>query len=345
MRREASTDHTAVPRRRVKRQAFVVMPFSPTQSCPAAGEWTEVFEHVFTPALRGAGYHAVRLEPSSGNLTRSIIRNLHSSTIVLADVTDRNANVFYELGLRHALARRGTIIVSQDERHVPSDLRGYWFTIYSRTPGAVARFRADLKALLSKIDADPTRPDSPVAEYMAEENHSGSLTLDRINAKQLGALYTELTGNISVLENHTFRAHLHLLEYECLDLLLRTFYVDLGPQVLRDCFEYRNLLKALKNGSPGAATGTQALTASKVLARICFDVRSGILLGEYKEPEQLSTMIWTSPRERAQFTDPLSMASCIPGDMDRRVLLLSCSSTLSGDIGAPPATGDDEKGS
>ena len=61
-----------------------------------------------------------------GNLAESIVERLRNSRIVLADVTDRNPNVFYELGVRHSL-RSGTIIVAQNGQHVPSDLQGLWF--------------------------------------------------------------------------------------------------------------------------------------------------------------------------------------------------------------------------
>src|SRR5215467_10347587 len=92
------------------KSAFVIMPFSDTASATAQ-RWTEIFKDVFKPAFEECGYSCERAKPMTGHLLDSIVENLATSTVALADVTDRNANVFYELGIRHSL-KRGTIIVS-----------------------------------------------------------------------------------------------------------------------------------------------------------------------------------------------------------------------------------------
>src|ERR1700754_1453802 len=107
---------------------FVVMPFSSTSTCGEA-EWTEIYENVFRPAIEECGYSCERAKPMTGSLAKSIVEKLRHSRIVLADITDRNANVFYELGVRHSLSKR-TIIVAQGDAHTPSDLLGYWHISY-----------------------------------------------------------------------------------------------------------------------------------------------------------------------------------------------------------------------
>src|SRR5262249_8061196 len=102
--------------------AFVIMPFSGTASCTEQ-QWTEIYEKIFEPTMRQCGYTCTRAAPMTGNLGMSIVERLRESTIVFADLTDANANVFYELGIRHSL-RKGTIIVAQHEKYIPSDLQG-----------------------------------------------------------------------------------------------------------------------------------------------------------------------------------------------------------------------------
>ena len=101
---------------------FVIMPFSGTRTA-SEEEWTETFEHIFRPAIESTGFICRRAQVSTGSLITSIIDDLRTSRIVLADITDQNPNVFYELGVRHALSKR-TIIISQRAEDIPSDLRG-----------------------------------------------------------------------------------------------------------------------------------------------------------------------------------------------------------------------------
>lgn len=109
---------------------FVIMPFSATnQPSMRKEDWDEVFEHTFKPVVEAAGYACTRSDPRPGNFVKDIIQSLYSAEIVLADLTGRKPNVFYELGIRHAL-RRGTIIVAQSVDDIPSDLRSYWCCTY-----------------------------------------------------------------------------------------------------------------------------------------------------------------------------------------------------------------------
>src|SRR5262245_3188103 len=104
-----------------QKDVFVIMPFSSTAS-RTEQEWRDIYAYVFEPAAKAAGLKADRAAVTTGSLIKSIVERLRNSYIVLADITDANPNVFYELGVRHSLSKR-TIIVAQDTKHVPSDLR------------------------------------------------------------------------------------------------------------------------------------------------------------------------------------------------------------------------------
>ena len=144
------------------------MPFSSTKTY-AESEWTEIYENVFKPAVEDCGYSCERAMPGTGSLIKSIIEKLRDSTVVLSDITDMNPNVLYELGVRHSLSKR-TIIVSQRIDDIPSDLRGYWSVIYGTKPGEVAKFKADIRRIISEIDENPGKSDSPVSDFLDREN-------------------------------------------------------------------------------------------------------------------------------------------------------------------------------
>ena len=64
-----------------------------------------------------------------GNVINDNWNLTKEAKIILADLTDRNSNVLYELGLAHALAKPA-IIVTPDENLVPFDLRQLRLLIY-----------------------------------------------------------------------------------------------------------------------------------------------------------------------------------------------------------------------
>lgn len=94
--------------------------------------------------------------------------------MVIADLSTANVNAFYELGIRHALKKRTTIVISEDKYSYPFDLNHIKIASYTHLGAAidyeeVERFR---KVLGETIDTVlPTEdPDSPIYTYQQELN-------------------------------------------------------------------------------------------------------------------------------------------------------------------------------
>ena len=158
------------------RTCFVIMPFSATASC-TKGEWTSIFEDLFKPAVEGAGldYECRRSVATRGNIVASILQELSDTYVVLADLTDRNVNVFYELGVRHTLKDR-TILVAQKKEDIPFDLLAYAYHVYDwKTEKGRAKLTEKLAQLLSEIDTNPERPDNPVSDFLRRTPESVSM--------------------------------------------------------------------------------------------------------------------------------------------------------------------------
>lgn len=96
---------------------FVMMPFAP----PLGGYYAAVFE----PAIVKAGLTPIRADDElfgTGKIIDQIWRGINGSKVLVAELTNRNPNVFYELGLAHAL-NKPVVLVSSNETDVPFDLR------------------------------------------------------------------------------------------------------------------------------------------------------------------------------------------------------------------------------
>ena len=149
------------------RTCFIIMPFSATASC-TEDEWTWIFENVFKPSIEGAdlGYECRRSVATQGNIVASILKELDTAYLVLADLTDRNTNVFYELGVRHSLRDR-TILVAQKSDDIPFDLQAYAYHVYDwKTKEGRHALANRLKQLLADVDTNPEWSDNPVSNFL-----------------------------------------------------------------------------------------------------------------------------------------------------------------------------------
>ena len=154
---------------RAFKKCFVIMPFSSTRSCTEQ-EWLDIFENIIKPSVQKSGYHyeCVRSNLVIGNIIQDIIDNLNRADVVIADMTDRNPNVFYELGVRHSL-RDATILITQNIEDIPFDLRQYAIIKYDwKTKNGREEFKKKIIEVLKEIEKDPSSSKmiSPVREYL-----------------------------------------------------------------------------------------------------------------------------------------------------------------------------------
>ncbi len=104
-------------------------------------------------------YHTTRSEVGPYKLFSNIVENIESSDIVIAILTDFNANVWYELGIRHTL-KSGTIMLLQEGQKVPFDISDFGIIFYKDSIGLERLVRKEIERYLDKL-ADNTC-DSPV---------------------------------------------------------------------------------------------------------------------------------------------------------------------------------------
>lgn len=156
-----------VEQRQEKKNCFVIMPFSETASC-SEDEWTDIFENVITPAVVNSGYNykCERANIHYGVIIWEILDKLNRSELVIADITDRNPNVLYELGVRHTLG--GPVIaIAQNNDDIPFDLTPYPFKIYGwKTKKEKEKFKEEIKEAIADLEQNPQKAVSPVRKYL-----------------------------------------------------------------------------------------------------------------------------------------------------------------------------------
>ncbi|HEY3300366.1 MAG TPA: hypothetical protein VGJ90_06265 [Methylophilaceae bacterium] len=122
------------------KKAFVLMPFSE--------DLKEVYEYLINISLSSAGYEVKRADDirSQRNILNDIIEGIITSDLILADLTGSNPNVYYELGIAHALNKH-VILLTQNIEELPFDLRSYRVIPYSTYFASMEIAKAELSAL------------------------------------------------------------------------------------------------------------------------------------------------------------------------------------------------------
>jgi hypothetical protein len=94
---------------------------------------------------------------STGTVIEQIWEQIQKSKILLADLTGKNPNVFYELGLAHA-AHKPVVFTSANLDDVPFDLRHLRVIVYDiRDPSWGEKLKASLTAYLKNAKNEPEK--------------------------------------------------------------------------------------------------------------------------------------------------------------------------------------------
>src|SRR6266699_3290884 len=154
-------------------RAFIIMQIGAKDSLERKRA-DEIYNFIIVPAVTGAGLEAYRadLDFSPGAITTKILSELLSARLVIADLTGRNPNVFYELGIAHSFARPMISIAdsssslpfdTKDERII--ELGEYSSTGLTYAQGEQAKVY--LQESLKIVLADGYVPPSPLRELAA----------------------------------------------------------------------------------------------------------------------------------------------------------------------------------
>ncbi len=137
---------------------FVIMPFSE--------ERKEVYKHGIAPACRRADFAPVRVDELKGhfNINRKIIEHIFRSDAVIAEITDHNPNVFYEMGVAHAIANK-TIMIAQNAKALPFDISNYRCLIYKQSVDGLKELQDAIVESLRELEKWSQQPSNPVQDF------------------------------------------------------------------------------------------------------------------------------------------------------------------------------------
>jgi hypothetical protein len=126
---------------------FVLMPFS--------DEFSDIYELGIKTACQSAGAYCERVDEQIfvGNILDRIYNQISKADLIVADMTGRSPNVFYEVGYAHALNKM-VILLTKDANDIPFDLKHYPHIVYS---GKIQYLIAELRDRVRWCIENPTR--------------------------------------------------------------------------------------------------------------------------------------------------------------------------------------------
>lgn len=177
----------------MKRYCFILMPFGrKTDETGRIVEFDDVYERIIAPAVEDADLDPVRADEEmvGGLIHKPMFERLMMCDFAVADLTTANANVFYELGIRHGVRPHSTVLIAASGMRLPFD---------------VAPLRAIMYELSKKgRPADSEQPKKELAERLRA-------CRDPVDDSPLYQLITDLPRpDIDRLKTDTFR---NMVEY------------------------------------------------------------------------------------------------------------------------------------
>jgi hypothetical protein len=160
----------------------IIMPISALDGCTTS-HWSDVFD-IFSGAIEKAGFEP-NIVSNAEEVTfihKTIIQNVYDNPIVVCDVSGKNPNVMFELGMRLAFDKP-TIVVKDDKTTYSFDTSAIEHLEYPRDlrfntiVDFKEKLREKIKATYSKATSDPS--------YTTFLKHFGEFTIAKLDKKEV----------------------------------------------------------------------------------------------------------------------------------------------------------------
>jgi tetratricopeptide (TPR) repeat protein len=140
------------------RRAFVIMPFGKKKLADGTEvDCDDIYKRLLEPAIVATGLkpHRADADRRGGSIHLDMFQDLLLAEFVVADLTMDNPNVWYEIGVRHALRAGGTVMTYAARDRLPFDIAGQRMQRYTLKKGKLdpAALEGERKALTEAIEA------------------------------------------------------------------------------------------------------------------------------------------------------------------------------------------------
>lgn len=148
------------------------------------------------------GYETTRADEidKPGIITSQVIQHVVSDPLVIADLTERNPNVFYELAIRHAIRKPFVQLIAKGER-IPFDVAGTRTVIVDHTDlDSVDQAKNEISNQIKAIESAPDELETPISVSIDLQSLRQSEKPEDRSLADLVAAVSEVRTSLSKLE-------------------------------------------------------------------------------------------------------------------------------------------------
>jgi hypothetical protein len=183
-----------------RKSCFVISPIGEDLS-ETRKRADQVLKHLVRPAVESCGYKATRADEidKPGLITSQVIQAVVNDDLVIADLSETNPNVFYELAVRHVIRKPLIQIIQKGER-IPFDVGGMRTISFDHQDlDSVAQAKEDIVNQIREMEANPSEMETPISISIELQKLRLSDNPDDRNYADLLAAISEISGDVKTI--------------------------------------------------------------------------------------------------------------------------------------------------
>ena len=168
------------------KKCFVISPIG-AEGTEIRKKADETLEFVIEPACKSKSYEVIRSDKitDNGMITQSIIENLLQADIAIADLSNKNPNVFYELAVRHAHGLPVIQITRDNMDEIPFDVHNVRTIQYDLSASGAKKASEEIQRVIESIESG-NKPLNPITSV------SSILNINPNTSSEKDAVLSEL---------------------------------------------------------------------------------------------------------------------------------------------------------
>lgn len=244
--------------REAKPHAFVVMPYGRKKGFDGTIiDFNAIYQDLIKPALEEAGFEPFRAdeETTTGDILTDMFQELLLADLAICDLSIDNANVFYELGIRHAFRKRGIVHIQSGRAYMPFDIFNVRTIPYHTNDEGLPDpefLQKDIQTI-ARVCRDTWASDqdaihSPVFNLLTGLDEPDRKTLRTPLATGFWREYNEWKQRVTVSQRQKRIGDIMLLTEEISNPLIKEEAIDQAGQALRGMNRHELALQQYRQG-------------------------------------------------------------------------------------------------
>ena len=184
-----------------KKSCFVIAPIGDPDS-ETRKRSDQVLKHVIAPPVQDCGYEPTRADQISepGMITSQVIQRIVDDDLVVADLTERNPNVFYELAIRHGIRKPLVQLIKKGEQ-IPFDVAGTRTVhVDHHDLDSVEEAKKEIVSQIRALESDSSQLETPISVSLDLQMLRQSDNPEQRSLADVLSAISELRSSVSSIE-------------------------------------------------------------------------------------------------------------------------------------------------